>query len=413
LTSSLAIEVSADKLDLRPWRADLRIRGISLSRGDPSTLEIEVDNMHVALTPSLRLVVTVDRPKLTIAFPTTTPEDAAPSGGRSIASWLDLLRLQRIEAVDGELILSIGDEGFEVSLDGLRAEVARDGARDFSAHIQSETAALLLAQESIPLGPLAAGLRLTGPEVVLDSLRLESQGSSLDARGTIVAAKEAGSAADTGSSLSIEADFALSDRLFSPWRGDLPLRGEVRGEARFEVTSQGLVVDARIRSALLRRGDLQAVRATGELSIESGVAVLNAAATGYDGRVRIEAESTLAEGASELEVRWADIDLSAVIADLTGATLLLGSHSALHPMVWLPAGGTSNEELARSRSRHSRGPLYRFRRGASNRPRSQGPPEAGVLSGRPANLPGQLPDLPPARRQAGGRNAGADLTDVV
>jgi len=147
-------------------------------------------------------VATVDRPKLTIAFPTTTPEDA---------------------------------------------------------HIQSEAAALLLAHASIPLGPLAAGLRLTGPEVVLDSLHLESQGSSLDARGTIVAAKEAaGSAADTGSSLSIEAGFALSDRLFSPWRGDLPLRGEVRGEARFEVTSQGLVVDARIRSALLRWGDLQA-----------------------------------------------------------------------------------------------------------------------------------------------------------
>ena len=353
LGASLEMDVTAEKLDLRPWRADLRIRGIGLSGTDPPVLEIEADSLQVGLTPTFRLAVTIDRPRLTIGIAATDEEDTVgedteaqdeePRSGRSIADWLDLLRLQRLEAADGELTLSVGDGDFAVSVDGLDAWLSRAGKRDFSAELEATSGALLLAKESILLGPLRAGLRLSGPEVVLDSLHLESQDSSLDARGTIVARNSvarnsvarnsvarnsvASTVVDTDSSLDLEAEFAISDRLLEPWTGDLPLRGEVRGEARFEVTREGLVVDAEIRSALLRWGDLEPVRASGGLSIDSGKAVLNASASAYDGKVQIEAESTIEEGESRLGVTWADLDLSALIADLTGVKLRLGSRS--------------------------------------------------------------------------------------
>jgi outer membrane protein assembly complex protein YaeT len=174
LERSLGGTASLEDLDYRLWRGEIGARGLRWS-SDGISIEAREIRIEAALRglSALRLV----EPNVHIAFAGGT----GPSGAVAIPA----LALQtRIEASNGSVRLEWPAEGRVLELSSVEASLIPEGASS-QVSLQAATGRLREGDFDFDFGPARARLDLRAKEAVLEEARLEKEGSSIAAQGTV------------------------------------------------------------------------------------------------------------------------------------------------------------------------------------------------------------------------------------
>ncbi|HEY7817102.1 MAG TPA: hypothetical protein VIG29_02705, partial [Vicinamibacteria bacterium] len=170
---SLGGTASLDGLDYRLWRGEIGAHGLRWS-SEGTSIEARELRIQLALRgPSaLRMV----EPIVHVEFSGTGP-------GGAVA--VPALALQtRFEIANGFLQLEWPNEGRILELSSVEASLVPEGA---GSHVSLQAAAGRLRERDLDFefGPTRARVDLRAKEAILEEARVEKEGSSISARGTV------------------------------------------------------------------------------------------------------------------------------------------------------------------------------------------------------------------------------------